>query len=139
MVRSENIETKLNFLRSCLKKLDRYRSMAFAEIATNDDLRGALERYLYLATQSAIDLVEMLCKLKSYGKAESMAGAVELLFKNGVIDQELYSKLVKMVSFRNYLAHGYEKLDYKVVEEVLRDHLGDLKLLGEIVEKEISG
>ena len=42
-----------------------------------------------------------------------------------------------MVSFRNYLAHGYEKLDYSVVEEVLKEHLGDLKTLGDIVERMI--
>ncbi len=134
MVRIENIESKISTLREFLKKLSRYQSMSIEEIQGDQDLQGATERYLFLATQAAIDIAEMTCKVKKFKKAESMAEAFETLRSEGIIEDSLCESLVRMVGFRNALSHGYENLDYSIVEDVLKVRLKDLEDFAEIIE-----
>ena len=134
MVRLVNIESKLSFLRSTLLKLKRYQGMSMEQILGDQDIQGAVERYLYLAMQAAIDIAEMYCKLKSHGKPESMSHSIEILREHQLIDEPLAGNLIKMVGFRNRLAHGYEIVDYKIVEDVLKVHLQDLEALAQIIE-----
>lgn len=135
MVRAENIERKLSFLRATLLKLKRYQDMTLEQIRSNQDIQGAVERYLYLAAQASIDASEMYCKLKNFAKPESMAHSIEILQEHKVVGAALADKLMKMVGFRNRLAHGYEIIDYKVVEDVLRGHLDDLEEFAVALEK----
>ena len=135
MVRIENVESKIAYLRQVIKKLARYQAMPFEKILADQDLIAAVERYLFLAAQAGIDLIEMYCKLKQLGKSESMTEAINLVRVSGVIPNQLAEKLIRMVGFRNYLSHGYEHLDYKVVEKVLYGSLGDLSELADILEK----
>lgn len=126
MVRPENIQSKIAQLNELLDILRRYQVMEFSKIQADYNLRGALERYLYLATQSAIDLAEMLVKQKKLGTVESMAALFETLRDAGIISVELSERLVRMVGFRNTLSHGYAHLDYKIVEAALRSGVSDL-------------
>ena len=135
MVRPENITAKLAYLRSILKKLDRLREMPTDSIFSNADLTAALERYLFLAAQAAIDSVEMFCKLKQLGRPESMGEAIRFLHSAGVIEHDFSEKMLRMVGFRNYLSHGYEHLNRTVLEEVLHKHLGDLEQLAQVLEQ----
>ena len=127
MVRPENVESKIAALRSYLKLIQRYRNKSISQLTSDIDVKGAVERYLFLACQSAIDLAEMLCKLKGLGKPDSMARAFELLHVAQVIDEPLFQKLVKMVGFRNALSHGYENLNYQIVMQVLQVGIKDLE------------
>ena len=133
MVRDENIESKLAALRRYLKHLERYKNQPFASILANPDLIAALERYLYLALQSTVDLAEMLCKRKQYGKPASMADSFDILRQAGVIDINLSREMIKMVGFRNWLSHGYDKLDYAILESVLRVHLSEVERFADII------
>jgi uncharacterized protein YutE (UPF0331/DUF86 family) len=137
MVRIENIYSKLSLLRKVLKKLERYRALPIDQIIADQDLQGATERYLFLASQCAIDASEMYCKLKSLGKVESMSQTFELLHEAGVIDQALCSSMIRMVGFRNALSHGYENLDYRIVDDVLRNKLSELERLAQCLERAV--
>lgn len=134
MVRQENLEGKISVLRSYLKLLERYRPMPMAMITGDPDLRGACERYLYLASQSAIDAAEMYCKRHRLGKPDSMADAFVKLRHAAVIDDALCDRMLRMVGFRNVLSHAYENLDYHIVESVLKQHIGELETLARCLE-----
>ena len=137
MVRAENIESKIGALRAHLKLLERYKHLSIQEIQSSQDLKGATERYLFLATQCSIDLAEMACKFKGLGKPGSMGQSFELLCDHSLIDKSLYSSLIRMVGFRNALSHGYENLNYAVVEDVLKNRLADLEQFIAKIEKAI--
>lgn len=136
MVRHENIEAKLAALARYRQLLDRYRARPFAELRADPDLLGAAERYLFLAVQATIDLAEMTCRLQGLGRPESMAHGFELIRQAGAIPDGLADSLVRMIGFRNALVHGYENLDYGIVEDVLRNRLADLDRFAEIVRRQ---
>jgi uncharacterized protein YutE (UPF0331/DUF86 family) len=49
-----------------------------------------------------------------------------LLARHGWIPEELAARLRDMAGFRNILVHGYETVDLRIVEDIVRNHLDDL-------------
>lgn len=73
MTEISTIENKIASAKKYLKILDRYKKYSKEEIEKNIDLRGTVERHLYLAVQSAIDLGEAVISLKKFRKPSSMS------------------------------------------------------------------
>lgn len=129
------IENKISFILKYLKILQRYKKFSKKEVEDNLDIKGAVERYLYLAIQSTIDLAEAIISYRNFRKPTTMTEAFYILHEEKLIPEELTKKLVKMVGFRNIIAHDYEKIDYDIVLDVLKNKMKD----AEAFIKEISG
>ena len=129
------IENKISSILKYLKILQRYKKFSKKEIEDNLDIKGAVERYLYLAIQSTIDLAEAIISYRNFRKPTTMTEAFYILNEEELISEELTKKLVKMVGFRNIIAHDYEKIDYDIVLDVLKNKMKD----AEAFIKEISG
>ena len=115
MTSGDVIENKISSTRKFLGLLDRYRGYSKAKIQEDVDLKGAVERYLYLAAQSAIDLAEALIAFKNLRKPATMDESFRILQEEGLLSAELAGKLAKMAEFRNVLAHAYEDIDGDIV------------------------
>ena len=126
MVRRENIVSKVSAINKYRTELKRFQAMNFRDISSDTDRMLALERLLYLVAQATIDLAEMLVKLKSFGKPETMSEAFDLLVQAKYINADLGGALAKMVGFRNILSHGYDKIEQSVIESVLYQRLNDI-------------
>lgn len=129
------IENKISSIQKYLKILQRYKKLSRKEIEDNLDIKGAVERYLYLAIQSTIDLAEAIISYRNFRKPTTMTEAFYILNEEELISEELTKKLVKMVGFRNIIAHDYEKIDYDIVLDVLKNKMKD----AEAFSKGISG
>lgn len=121
------IENKISSIKKYLKILERYQGYSSQEIEKNVDIRGAVERYLYLATQATIDLAEAIISFKNFRKPATMTESFYILNEENIISQELTEKLVKMVGFRNVIAHDYEEINYDIVYDVLHYRLKDIE------------
>ena len=120
------IENKISSIRKYLKILQRYKKYSKKEIEGNVDIKGAVERYLYLAIQSTIDLAEAIIAYKNLRKPTTMSEAFYILNEEGLIPVRLTAELAKMAGFRNLVAHDYEKIDYDIVVDVLQNKLKDI-------------
>jgi len=129
------IENKISSVKKYLKLLERYKKYSKDEIVKNIDLRGAVERYLYLATQATIDLAEAVISFKEFRKPTTMTENFYILEEEGVIGRELAQNLVNMVGFRNIIAHDYEKIDYDIMYDVLINRLKDIEEFLRAIEK----
>jgi len=93
--------------------------------------QGALLHYLYLVSDSSIALAEMLIKHKGLKKPNSYYESIDLLGEQGVIPAKFAYEFAKIASFRNFLAHHYERIDYKEICHKTLDKLNDIvKYLG---------
>jgi uncharacterized protein YutE (UPF0331/DUF86 family) len=128
------IENKVSAVRKYLSILDRYERFARPEIENDIDIKGAVERYLYLVTQSTIDLAESIIAYKKLRKPTTMAESFHILQEAGVISGELMQKLVQMAGFRNVIAHAYDDLDYDIVFDVLHNGKKDISAFLETLE-----
>jgi len=121
------IENKISSTQKYLSMLADFKKYSKEEIERDVNLKGALERYLYLAIQSSIDLSEAVVSFKELRKPSSMAESFQILEENKIISRELSDNLVKMTGFRNIVAHDYEKINYDIVFDVLNNRLDDIK------------
>lgn len=134
MTTISTLENKITSVRKYLKTLDRYKKYSEEEIINNIDLKGAVERYLYLACQATIDLAEAIISYKNFRRPSSLNESFYILQEENFINQDLAKNLVDMVGFRNVVAHDYEKINYDIVYDVLKNKLSDLEEFLNIAE-----
>lgn len=103
------------------------RSLARPE-AIRTDVREErfVEHTLQIAVQAALDVASHVVSDDRLGEPETNNELFDLLVKAGKLPAPLASTLRDMAGFRNVVVHGYEDVDLAVVEDVLRNHLGDL-------------
>ena len=121
------IENKISAVRKYLKILERYKKHSRADIEKSIDLRGAVERYLYLVVQAAIDLAEAVISFKNFRKPSTLAESFRVLEEEGLIQNDLTEKLAQMAGFRNIIAHDYGEIDYEIVYNILQNGLNDIE------------
>lgn len=129
------IENKISAIRQYLKLLEPYKNYPKEKIEQDAQIRGALERYLYLATQAVIDLAEAAIAFKKLRKPTTLSESFYILNEEGLISNELSEKLVRMVGFRNTIAHDYQRINYDVVFDVLHNRLKDIEEFVEVTSQ----
>lgn len=132
------IENKKSSVLKYLGILERYKKYSQEEIENDLDIRGALERYLYLAIQATIDLAEAVIAYRNLRKPTTMAEAFYILEETGIITPGLSKTLAKMVGFRNIIAHDYERIDYGIVFDILHTRLKDIEKFLEDVSQALG-
>jgi len=90
------IENKIAGAKKYLKILERYQRRSPREIARDVDLRGAVERYLYLTVQAAIDLADAVISFRGFRKPSTMSESFSILLEENVLDKELTARLIKI-------------------------------------------
>jgi len=120
------LENKISEIRKNLHILKRYQAVDRKKIMAEIDLKGAMERYLYLA--------DAYISYRKFRKPTNMREIFEILKENEIIDSGLNKKLGDMTGFRNALIHGYDNLDYDEVFNVLYNELKDVKKFIKIIE-----
>jgi uncharacterized protein YutE (UPF0331/DUF86 family) len=60
------IENRISSAKKYLTILEKYRGLTKEKIRNNIDVRGAVERYLYLEAQAVIDLAESVIAHKNF-------------------------------------------------------------------------
>ena len=122
------IESKIISIENLLNTLDELKADCDEKFLTDKIYHGALLHYLYLVSDSSIALAEMLIKYKNIQKSNSYYESIDLLGEYGVIPAEFAYEFAKIASFRNFLAHYYERVDYKEICENTLNKLDDIRL-----------
>lgn len=84
------------------------------------------EHTLQIAIQAALDVASHVVSDERLGEPETNASLFELLERGGWLPAGRIGIYVQMTGFRNVLVHGYDEVDLAIVEDVLRNNLGDL-------------
>lgn len=135
MTNLATIENKISAVRKYLKILEGYKKYSKEEITRNLTLKGAVERYLYLAAQATIDTGEAVIAYENFRKPTTMSEVFYVLEEEKIISGELADKMIKMVGFRNIVVHDYERVNYDIVYDVLQNGLKDIEKFLKAVNK----
>jgi len=131
------IDKKISKLRYYLKLLKSYKPDCKKKFLTDPMYEGALLHYLYLISDGCISLATMVIKLKSLNKPQSYYEAIDILGENNILPREFAYNFAKIASFRNFLAHDYEKIDYLVICDEVLSKLDDIKKYLQLIEEQI--
>lgn len=130
-------ENKISTVQKYLTILERYLPYSPKELEGDVDIRGAVERYLYVATQATVDIAEAIISFKQFRKPSTMNEAFYILNEEGLLPSELTEKLVRMTGFRNVLAHDYMDVDFEIVHRVLHKDLDDIRSFITVVQEKM--
>lgn len=92
---------------------------------------------LQLAVQAALDAASHIVSDDRLGEPQTNEELFTLLERNGWIAPDLAAELRSMARFRNLLVHDYAKIDLEKVEDIVRNHLGDLEAFVEAVRERL--
>jgi len=121
------IENKISHLKRYLDILKSYKQYSRLQIEKDANIKGMVERYLYLASQATIDLAEAVISFKNLRKPTTQGETFTILREAGMIDDGLEDKMIRMAGFRNVLAHDYLEINYDIVYDVLQNKLSDIE------------
>ena len=96
-----------------------------------------VEHTLQIAIQAVLDVASHIVSDERLGEPRVNRELVDLLERNGWIPAEMAGTLRNMVGFRNVLVHGYDTVDLAVVEDVLRNHLEDLREFARVIRRRL--
>jgi len=125
---------KINYY---LDLLDNYKDDCKKRFLSDPMYEGALLHYLYLVSDGSISLAEMVIKYKNFESPESYYEAIDILGENGILPKEFAYDFAKIASFRNFLAHDYEKIDYLVICEDVLAKLSDIRVYISYIQRVI--
>ncbi|MBU3942861.1 DUF86 domain-containing protein [Patescibacteria group bacterium] len=132
------IEERISSIKKYLTILKKFKKYSQKELENDIFLKGSVERYLYLVIQESISLAEGTISLMDLRKPSDYGENFEILNENDIISLELSQELIKMVGFRNVIAHDYKKLDFNIVYDVLQNKLEDINSFIAEIKKSLN-
>ncbi len=93
----------------------------------NPTVEDSIVLNLQRACEASIDLAMRVVTRRRLGVPQESRGAFELLQKDGVLSEELCSKMKRMVGFRNIAVHDYQRLSRPILISILRERLVDFE------------
>ena len=114
----QNIDTILIELRSlgCL---------TVQELDQDWRTKRAVERSLQILVEIVIDVCQRVLSLSGQTPATTGGDAVDRVVQMGILDQ--YDAYFKMVQFRNFVVHRYERVDNAVLVDMVNRRLVDFE------------
>jgi len=131
------IEEKIASIKDILNILHALKDECDEKFLTDKIYQGALLHYLYLVSDSCIALAEMVIKYKGIKKSRSYYESIDLLGEYGILPPEFAYEFAKIASFRNFLAHHYERIDYKEICHNALKKLNDIDKYLQYIEQKI--
>ncbi len=127
---------KRNIVQKRLKKLDEFleilknlQKYSFVEFSTEPERYGSAERFLHLAIETMTDIGNHIVADDYLGEVNWYSDIPRILAENDYIDSDLSETWIQMIGFRNILVHDYADIDLKIVYDVLKNHLDDIKMI----------
>jgi uncharacterized protein YutE (UPF0331/DUF86 family) len=108
---------------------NRLRGYRRSEFVGNPERYGSAERFLQLALEALTDMVSHVIADLNLGVVNWRSDIPVLLEEHGAIDAALRDRWIRMIGFRNVLAHDYLDIDRNIVYDVLQHNLEDLEAL----------
>ena len=121
------IEAKIESLRRCIERIASKTPASADQLAGDPDLQDIVALNLQRAVQLCVDLAAHVIADTNVRPPSTMAENFVILKELSVIHPALTEGMMKAVGFRNIAVHSYQAIDWKIVFQICRHHLGDFK------------
>lgn len=126
---------KISRIRYYLSRIKEHGHIPLQEFLHDVNTQDIILHNLQLGIQGCIDLGSHIVSDEGWGIPGSFSEIFYLLKDKGVISRDLSEKMIAMVGFRNIVIHEYEKVDLKIVYEIIQKDIVDIEsFLLEIID-----
>jgi len=131
------ILSKLQTMEEMLGELRTLGRIKKSQLEKDWTIRRAIERNLQVLSEIVIDVCQRLIYMADQSPAATGVEAVERCVKLGALASvEPYRK---MIQFRNFVVHRYERVDVAILVDIVNNRLGDFDLFREEILNYVSG
>lgn len=116
---------KLQSLDEILTELRSLGTVRVADLEGDWRTRRAIERDLQVMVEIVIDVCQRLIALAGQTPAPTSGDAVERCIQLGALSN--YDAYRKMVQFRNFVVHRYERVDVAILVDMVNHRLSDFE------------
>jgi len=138
-VRGAVIVQRLDKLEEAIAQLEAMVRRGIDAIAADPVLTAALERFLEVAVQSAIDAGSRLVAERRWRGVETYAAVFVRLGEQEILGEELARRLVHAAGLRNRLAHHYLDVETAQLVALLPGAIDDLRAFVTAMYRAIGG
>ena len=132
------VEQKLESLRRCVLRIES-KVPPTAEVLTADfDLQDIISLNLSRAVQLAVDIGAHLISELNLPAPDTMGQTFDLLERAELIDTALALRMRKAVGFRNIATHNYDQINWQIVHNIVKHHLGDFAVFARVITQQIQ-
>jgi uncharacterized protein YutE (UPF0331/DUF86 family) len=124
MTDHELVLKKIARIEACVSDLRKYARVE--NLATDVRELRFEEHSLQIAIQAALDIASHIVADERLGEPATNRAMFASLVGAGWISSKQGDALSKMAGFRNILVHGYDDVRLEILEDVVRNRLGDL-------------
>ncbi|MFW6183818.1 MAG: type VII toxin-antitoxin system HepT family RNase toxin [Chloroflexota bacterium] len=114
---------KLQVLDEVLAELRSLGNVSVEQLEADWRTRRAIERDLQIAVETMIDVCQRILSLSGQTPATTSGDAVARCVQLGALSD--YDAYRKMVQFRNFIVHRYERVDVAVLADLVNRQLDD--------------
>ena len=131
---------KKESIERCVKQVRTYYGLP-GDLPFEEDYlkQDAIALNLQRACEQCIDLANHTIRVRKLGLPNESKESFRLLEENHIIPKDLAGRLQGMIGFRNVLVHEYQRLDIRLMIDVIENRLDDLLLFVDCIVKEFYG
>jgi len=118
---------RLLALRDAVRELERPEAASATALTADPVLRAAVERWLQIAVEAAIDLALSAVTTRGWTPPDTGREAFRALAAHGLVPEALAERLGQAVGMRNVLVHQYTAVDLELIARAVAEDLGDLR------------
>jgi uncharacterized protein YutE (UPF0331/DUF86 family) len=123
---SGDIGAKLQALRHNLERLQQVPQRTFEEFSSDHRNVASAIYYLQTSIQALIDLASWLVARLAVGVPRRSLDVFELLEGAGRLPAGTTKRMTAIIGFRNRVVHLYDRVDERIVYDIVAQHSGDL-------------
>jgi uncharacterized protein YutE (UPF0331/DUF86 family) len=136
----DRIFEKVDELEKYLRELDEYLPEEEEDYLKNGLKKRACERAFQLASESLLDICNLIISEKGFGIPADSKDSIRKLAENRVIPRSLSTRLEELVGFRNLLVHQYGRVDdskaYSYLNAESKDFFDFIETIDKYIELE---
>lgn len=126
MVKQDIIERKLGQIEKSMRKIRQYKVLSYAEFVSHSVARDVVEYNLFIIINCMIDTVNHIVADEDLGQVDMLADGFKILKDFGYWTESECQVYIKMVAFRNMIAHQYMSIDENIVYDILQNRLENM-------------
>ena len=136
MVKQDILERKLYQIEKSLHKIKVYKSLTYDDFISHPVARDVVEYNLFIIINCMVDVVNHIVADDGLGEIDMLSDGFRILIDNGYWTKQQADIYIKMVAFRNMIAHQYTDVDARVVYNILQEKLEDIsKFMQQVIDK----
>lgn len=120
------IYNKINIIERCLIRIKEVYDNN-PENLMNYTKQDSIILNIQRVVEACIDISMYIVSKKKLGIPQNSRDAFEVMHNNDLLSDKMLKSIKGMIGFRNIAVHNYQKLNLKVIEKVIENHLVDFE------------